>query len=1089
MYVFVFSGGKLLSSGRWSSIGKRHYEEMSSDEETTEPIPPPEGSTDAGVIAEDSSIIQSQPDMVPTLEAAPGFSDNLNTGENSAITVESIDNMEATAVNVLLQIKSEVRDSIPDHTYDGSEAPIEGADHTYDMTVGDKGTVSLLRCEPCNRLFRNGLALHSHMRSAQHKAMSAGLPIVEQYEKSDRPFRAECSGCQRLFNNKYNYARHLVSALHLKRSKSTLLHLDPAFQRLLLPLKLFQCRICQFYCNTQSDLLEHISTEEHNGKLDNLIGPMTCIRCKYISRSPRDLYKHFTSKEHDKTVAESDRPCVLKEVRHNLPCVHCGKTFHSATKLKQHCTVQHPIKQEKCKGMERQTHCQICSKTFSSHCNWLQHHRRKHMESGDQFRCEVCHTKGFADQSYLESHYRSRKHLDTVLKASAVSETLDNSLNTDESSQLGSPRGRGRPPGSKNKNKHPHKIDGSRLYKCKECDFSTAVYTELRPHYIDIHSKNVMYDFMCDVCGVGFDVEIKLIKHQESRRHKNMENEAEAAGHKAIICSTCAHKFYSQDRYSLHMLTHKAAERTSEQDKKISHKLRGVPEKFHNFVKKVPSGHIKDMQCPECKEWCKSNNIVPHIRGKHGDRHNMPYKCTFCPKTFPSNASLYRHHKAHLGMRSFICKICTKGYRCKADLETHEWNVHRKELDVVPKLQCSFCGEQFMQRTRLTIHMKKKHEKERQFPCTWPGCHLQFIFQSEFLTHFRVHTRERPYLCDLCGFATKTKVQLRRHERIHTGESNHKCKYCTYSATHSWGLRRHMRIHSGVKPYKCPHCNYTCNCHTNLRHHIITSKRHPGMCLYHCKHCAFATNKGHEFQQHCIFMHSIQKELVENVAEYCEVYFPQEDARDVLEGCQVLPVVERKPRTKKKPLQNLPKQQSDLLNQVEPSESVTQKTENNSYIQQHNVDSNSGNTIYMFHPESKPDIGKAESEKIQHQEQIETIAAACDIKMQMDHRSPYVPQEVVQQEVIHEVIHHEVINGHNVQGVVNNAVSSHGDTHHSMQLTPEISHLIAPHIEALEQGTVVELHMDEDYTVPTQRQGHALQMVGSDNKPIQFYYM
>lgn len=121
--------------------------------------------------------------------------------------------------------------------------------------------------------------------------------------------------------------------------------------------------------------------------------------------------------------------------------------------------------------------------------------------------------------------------------------------------------------------------------------------------------------------------------------------------------------------------------------------------------------------------------------------------------------------------------------------------------------------------------------------------------------HYRTHTGEKSFLCDLCGFAGGTRHALTKHRRQHTGEKPFKCDECNFASTTQSHLTRHKRVHTGEKPYRCPWCDYRSNCAENIRKHILHTGKHEGVKMYNCPKCDYGTNIPVEFRNHLKELH------------------------------------------------------------------------------------------------------------------------------------------------------------------------------------------------------------------------------------------
>lgn len=87
----------------------------------------------------------------------------------------------------------------------------------------------------------------------------------------------------------------------------------------------------------------------------------------------------------------------------------------------------------------------------------------------------------------------------------------------------------------------------------------------------------------------------------------------------------------------------------------------------------------------------------------------------------------------------------------------------------------------------------------------------------------RTHTKERPYLCSVCGKGFTLNRNLRRHVMIHTGEKPHKCHLCDKAFIQFHTLQDHLRVHSGERPFICNICGISYKQSVQLKLHM---KRH-----------------------------------------------------------------------------------------------------------------------------------------------------------------------------------------------------------------------------------------------------------------------
>ncbi|KAM3614359.1 uncharacterized protein V6R79_013157 [Siganus canaliculatus] len=343
-----------------------------------------------------------------------------------------------------------------------------------------------------------------------------------------------------------------------------------------------------------------------------------------------------------------------------------------------------------------------------------------------------------------------------------------------------------------------------------------------------------------------------------------------------------------------------------------------------------------DLECQYCGKlfWYKGPYNV-HVR-THTKEH--PYYCTKCTYSTITKSSLKRHIlQRHSGLllscSSPDCKYTTPDkYKLRAHLRMHE--VEGKNVT------CSVCQQSFPEH-RLNYHVKTYHPDtlpvqgkgpmvQRAEKC--PYCDSYFLknssdFQrhiwahqglkpyacnmcdyagrsrSNLKTHMNRHNTERHHLCDLCGKKFKSKVTLKNHRLSHTNEGKRfQCSECDFTYITKPSLLRHMEQHAVFKPFRCAHCLYSCNIAGPLKRHYHL--KHPDQ-KYHnagpglpnqdslkqqgglkCPECEFVYGTKWELNRHLKSKHSLK--VVEGTWEVEETveaqYVPVEDEEQLTEA-------------------------------------------------------------------------------------------------------------------------------------------------------------------------------------------------------------
>nr|XP_033333907.1 LOW QUALITY PROTEIN: zinc finger protein 678-like [Megalopta genalis] len=147
------------------------------------------------------------------------------------------------------------------------------------------------------------------------------------------------------------------------------------------------------------------------------------------------------------------------------------------------------------------------------------------------------------------------------------------------------------------------------------------------------------------------------------------------------------------------------------------------------------------------------------------------------------------------------------------------------------RLRCEICAKEFKVKGDLTRHMRQDHFTERCFICG-----AVFENHNEVLGHMKRKHDDHPYRCAKCNRYLESLESLEKHKQWHSDmikRSSVACRECG-KVIRDYNYSTHMRLHSKEKPNTCPVCGKTFRWLSPLERHIVA---HSGEKPYVCDIC------------------------------------------------------------------------------------------------------------------------------------------------------------------------------------------------------------------------------------------------------------
>ena len=298
----------------------------------------------------------------------------------------------------------------------------------------------------------------------------------------------------------------------------------------------------------------------------------------------------------------------------------------------------------------------------------------------------------------------------------------------------------------------------------------------------------------------------------------------------SIKCDHCNVTFDSHDEWDLHIKSGHSADDQVLISSLLA--LAGDP-----VTTSGPAANV--FLCGECScEFLTSEECAHHVNTTHkkilvvaAAPEVEEFHCDIkgCTYTFENLEHLQYHKSCHAETESgFQC--CDMHFNKWKKCSVHLWQVHKLNLDL---LSCQNCPDlKFASQYQLDLH-KQTHSEDKKFVCAI--CHKGFKQLAQFRNHSVTHMDKKKETvpnwfskkqCELCDkFFADSKCLKKHVQAVHSKLKPYICQVCNHQCARKAMLEMHMRQHTGEKPFKCDDCDYRTGDHNSLRRHKM---RHTG---------------------------------------------------------------------------------------------------------------------------------------------------------------------------------------------------------------------------------------------------------------------
>ena len=382
-------------------------------------------------------------------------------------------------------------------------------------------------------------------------------------------------------------------------------------------------------------------------------------------------------------------------------------------------------------------------------------------------------------------------------------------------------------------------------FECAHCEKIFEYEVLLNIHCREYHGiKNKEYHLK--------KTEIKYepnIEDSFSLSRKNYVQKNNNFGGISYGCNKCSNSFNSAHVLKLHECSVNNV--TKENKDRNTKKTEYVKKKYENLV------HEVSYQCDKCeRKYSKKRDLEYHISSIHEGKAGInSYKCNQCPGDleFRLKEDFRRHNLKIHNIKDHSCKICTKRFGRRSELNLHIRSVHEGI-----NIMCDYCSKTFSKKGDLNRHIQKIHTGIHE--CKKCGkTFSQSRYLNQHINFLHTKGRVKTFKCEKCDYTSHNNSNLNKHIiAIHEKPKELCCETCGKQCGSMSDLRRHTKaVHTKIKDFLCDKCDKAFSDKISLMKHI--NRVHERIKNFHCTHCSKSFFDKPELRLHVIQHHEPDK--------------------------------------------------------------------------------------------------------------------------------------------------------------------------------------------------------------------------------------